>query len=70
MENSQEPALPAAGSPVQTACGGPILFEQGTPTAVYRGRRVYFCLPSCREDFERDPASSCLAGNSLPEDDS
>jgi len=61
VEGAQEPPLPTPGIPVQTACGGQILFEQGTPTAIHRGQRVYFCLPACLEDFARDPETSCLA---------
>jgi YHS domain-containing protein len=53
---------------VQTACGGQIRFEQNTPTAVYRGWRVYFCLPACLEDFARDPEASCLV-EAPPESD-
>lgn len=69
MQGSEEPAVPMIGSPVLTACGGQIQFEQGTPTAVYRGQRVYFCLPACREDFERDPSISCLADSPLMQGD-
>jgi len=65
----QKTALPAPGNPVQTACGGQIHFEQDTPTTIYRGRRVYFCLPACLEDFARDPATSCLADDMRQEGD-
>jgi len=61
VQGPQEPPVPAAGSPVLTACGGQIQYAKDTPTAIFRGRRVYFCLPACREGFERDPATSCLA---------
>ena len=70
MVSAQEPALPDTGSPVLTACGGQIQYERDTPTAVFRGQRVYFCLPACQEDFERDPATSCLADNPLLKGDS
>jgi YHS domain-containing protein len=51
---------PEIGSEVTTACGNLVRLETGTPQAIYRGRRVYFCLPICKQDFEADPASSCL----------
>jgi hypothetical protein len=53
--------LPAYGLVVQTACGGTATFGPRTPWAVYRGKIVFFCLPACRADFERNPETSCLA---------
>jgi len=59
--------LPPTDTPVLTACKGFILFEQHTPTTVYRGRRIYFCLPSCLKAFQEDPKTSCMAGDILQE---
>lgn len=47
--------LPAYGDEVESACGGPLLFTQHTPHAVYRGKRVYFCLSACKQTFEKAP---------------
>jgi len=52
--------LPKVGSPVITACKGVILYEASTPTALYHGKRVYFCLISCLKAFLDDPETSCL----------
>jgi hypothetical protein len=53
--------LPAYGMSVKTACGGTTTFGPKTPWAVYRGKLIFFCLPDCRADFERNPETSCLA---------
>ena len=53
--------LPRVGSPVTTACKGVILYETGTPTTLYHGKRIYFCLVSCLKAFLDDPETSCLA---------
>jgi YHS domain-containing protein len=50
------------GTPVRTACGGVIHYSADTPCILFKGEAVYFCLPVCKEDFDRDPLSSCLAG--------
>jgi YHS domain-containing protein len=52
---------PPVGSPVRTACGGVVTFGADTVCALYRGKPVYFCLQVCKEDYELDPVSSCLA---------
>jgi hypothetical protein len=53
--------LPNPGSEVTTACGGQIRFEPETPYSLYRDKRVFFCLPACKKDFDQDAKSSCLA---------
>ena len=60
MGASQNPSPPGVGDPVTTACGGTILYEKGMPNALYRGRRIYFCLNSCLKIFQDDPKTSCL----------
>jgi len=62
-----DPLLPLPETPVTTACRGFILYDKNTPTEVYRGRRIYFCLPSCLKAFQEDPKTSCLAGDILQE---
>jgi hypothetical protein len=52
--------LPEAGNPVETACGCTVGFSPDLPYANHQGRRVFFCLPICKQDYDRDPISSCL----------
>lgn len=68
MEAAQPP-LPQPGSVVPTACRGYLLLDEDTPTAVYRGRRIYFCLPDCLKNFSQNPKTSCLAGDPLLENE-
>ena len=63
MEDSSLPLIPPIGSPVTTACKGFLLLEQDTPQTVYRGRRFYFCLPDCLNNFLQNPMTSCMAGD-------
>lgn len=65
---SQDPPTPKPGSIVLTACKGYIHYEPGTPTTVFRGQRLYFCLPSCLQAFQENPKMSCLAGDPLVKD--
>ncbi|OGO41631.1 MAG: hypothetical protein A2W36_06725 [Chloroflexi bacterium RBG_16_58_14] len=53
--------LPHPGSEVNTACGGKTHISPYTPRVVYNGKWVFFCLPTCKQEFDRDPAFSCLA---------
>ena len=53
--------LPPAGSEVTTACGGKTRLSSDTPHAIYNEKWVFFCLPACKQEFDKDPASSCLA---------
>jgi len=52
---------PDVGTEVRTACGGVAVYTPSLPWAMYRGKVVYFCMSACKADFDRDPASSCLA---------
>lgn len=47
--------LPAYGTEVESACGSALMFTQHTPHAVYHGKHVYFCLPACKQTFEKTP---------------
>jgi len=38
-----------------TACGGTLKDPSNYPSAIYRGKRIYFCLQSCLRVFESDP---------------
>ena len=61
MNHPSVPQLPPAGSHVPTACGSEIRFADDMPFVNYKDRLVFFCLPACKEDFEREPRFSCLA---------
>lgn len=60
--------LPKNGTPVPTACRGYIMLAKDTTHVVYHGKRIFFCLPSCRRSFENDPQTSCMAGDPLLEE--
>ena len=38
-----------------SACGGKLKDPQNYPSAIYRGKRIYFCLHACLRVFESDP---------------
>jgi YHS domain-containing protein len=56
----QDPGL-EVGSLVHTACGGVVHYSPAIPCSSLNGQSVYFCLPDCKSDFEKDPFRSCLA---------
>ena len=68
MDGDTQLSSTPLGRPVQTACGGYVLLEERTSHTIFNGRQVYFCLPTCRESFLRDPNTSCMAGD-LPSSD-
>lgn len=41
--------------PVLTVCGGRIKDLDRTPSAIYKGVRVYFCTPACLSSFHANP---------------
>lgn len=65
VENSDQKSTPEVGKPVQTACGGWVIYSLDTPWALYRDEVIYFCTPTCKADYERSPETSCLAGRIL-----
>ena len=67
MTTRSEPPLPAPGSEIRTACGGLAKFEPDSPRALHKDDWVFFCLPTCLQEFEQDPASSCYASQLVPE---
>jgi YHS domain-containing protein len=67
VSQAQEIPLPEIGSQIHTACKSAAQFQPSMPSAIYRGRRIYFCDASCLEDFKADPENSCLTSHSLPE---
>jgi YHS domain-containing protein len=63
MDRESQVSSTQLGKPIQTACGGYVFLEENTPQTIFNGRQVYFCLPTCRDDFLRDPQTSCMAGD-------
>lgn len=63
--NPNPGSAPEPGKPVQTACGGWVLYTPETPQALYQGETVFFCTLGCKTDYESSPETSCLAGRIL-----
>ena len=61
-DNGETPESSHSPSEVETACGGRVLLTPDPPSVIYRDAVVYFCMPDCKENYERDPLNSCLAG--------
>lgn len=40
---------------LETACGGSIQDPNLYPSALYQGKRVYFCLKACLRAFDEAP---------------
>ena len=38
-----------------TVCGGKMEIPSGFPSAIFHGKRVYFCTLACLSAFEADP---------------
>jgi YHS domain-containing protein len=47
--------VPSNEPEIRTVCGGKITDLERYPSAIYRGRRVYFCTRACLRAFESDP---------------
>ncbi len=43
------------GKAVDPVCGMKIKKKEAAATSEYKGRTVYFCNRSCKEEFDRDP---------------
>jgi YHS domain-containing protein len=64
MNIDKDPQLPVMGQAIKTACGTKEKFMENTPRVLHEGRWLFFCIPSCQEEFIQDPEnSSCLAGH-------
>ena len=50
---------------VETACGARIKQLSNAPQITYQGETVYFCGWDCKQLYEEDPLSSCLASRLL-----
>ncbi len=64
MSVEKDTRLPVIGQPIKTACGTDEKFVVNTPRVLHEGKWLFFCIPSCQQEFIQDPAnSSCLAGH-------
>ncbi len=59
---SMEPELP---SQAETACGARVKLTPNTPFIQYKGEIVYFCGSDCKQLYDEDPLSSCMAARLL-----
>ena len=49
----------------ETACGAMVHITPDTPYVLYRDQVVYFCGCDCKEQYEQDPLTSCMAARLL-----
>ena len=68
MSSAPDVPLPETGTPILTACRSQAQYQPSTPSAIYRGQRIYFCEAVCLEDFKADPETSCLTSHSQTEE--
>ena len=45
---------------IHTACGGEIKDPDRYPSAIHKGKRIYFCTAACLDAFQTDP-EHCMA---------
>ncbi len=62
MNAAGETANQKPGYMVDTACGSRAPFAADTPYVLFRGEVVYFCCSECKEGYETNPQTSCMAG--------
>ncbi len=65
MKNDQQ--YQSSGSELQgeSACGARIVITSNTPYIHYRDKIIYFCGDDCKELYDIDPLSSCMAARLL-----
>ena len=63
MSPTETPMTPSEGKLGKTACGSSILVTSHTPYIYYRDEVVYFCGQDCKQIYDDDPLSSCMAAH-------
>ncbi len=61
MSPTETSITPSEGKHGRTACGSSILVTSDTPYIYYRDERVFFCGQDCKQIYDEDPLSSCMA---------
>lgn len=54
---------------ILTVCGGKISDPESYPSAIFGGKRVYFCAASCQTAFNKDPIRFMAGEVEHPMDD-
>ncbi len=64
---SPTPPSPEQGVPshAETACGARIQITPNTPFIHYKDDIVFFCGWDCKQLYDEDPLSSCMAARLL-----
>jgi YHS domain-containing protein len=65
MSHFQLLASPGEEQLGETACGARIMVNPNTPYIHYREEIVYFCGQDCKQLYDEDPLSSCMAARIL-----
>jgi YHS domain-containing protein len=61
MSPTETSMTPNEGKHGRTACGSRILVTSHTPYIYYCDEVVYFCEQDCKQIYDDDPLSSCMA---------
>jgi YHS domain-containing protein len=65
MKNNQPSISSDTELQGESACGARIMITPNTPYIRYRDQIVYFCGQDCKELYDTDPLSSCMAARLL-----
>ncbi len=65
MKNNQPSISSDIDLQGESACGARIKITSNTPYIRYRDEIVYFCGQDCKELYDTDPLSSCMAARLL-----
>jgi hypothetical protein len=65
MKNDQHVESSESELQGESACGARIAITSNTPYIRYRDEIIYFCGDDCKELYDIDPLSSCMAARLL-----
>ena len=65
MNLNQPSSDPATTTQAETACGARVLITPHTTFIHFRDEIVYFCGEDCKQLYDEDPLSSCMAARLL-----